>query len=177
VLQHRRLKKIQAQSAGHGKPERDNMISSSLVGMHIQFRTLMFHSRPEEQLQERLYLKKDMTSLPAVIRALSSPLGPHPENDLLTNLYSISTPIAIMDESDHRISFNLLTKSAISLSEAIRFRRLKEIYNVTTKSDSPPGTPPKIYLATELYSASALAAHYDEIGPSDYSDLFKSLNT
>jgi hypothetical protein len=45
-------------------------------------------------------LKKFMTSLPATIGALSSPLGPHPESDPTTDLYSVSTPIAIMDESD-----------------------------------------------------------------------------
>jgi hypothetical protein len=110
---------IQIQSAGHDKPERGNMISSSLSGMHIQFRTLTFHNRPEEQLQERLCLKKSTTSLPVAIGALSSPLGPHPESDLPTDLYSGSTLIAIMDGSDRRISFNLLTQSAISLSAAI----------------------------------------------------------
>ena len=80
----------------------------------------MFHSRPEEQLQERLGLKKYVTSLPAVIITLDSPLGPHPESDLATDLYSDSTPIAIMDESDRRIRFNRLDKFAISLSAAIR---------------------------------------------------------
>jgi hypothetical protein len=46
--------------------------------MHIQFGTLTFHSRPEEQLQEHLHLKKSATLLLAVIRVLDSPLGPHP---------------------------------------------------------------------------------------------------
>jgi hypothetical protein len=144
-----------------------------------------------------------MILLSAAIGALGSPLGPHPENDLHADLYSGSTPIAIMDESDHRISFNLLTKFAILLSatigasdsplgphperdlatdiysdstpiaikdesnQRIRFRRLPEIYNITTRSD----------LATDLYSGSTLAVHYDEIGSSDCSELFKSLNT
>jgi hypothetical protein len=49
---------IQAQSPGHDKPERGNMTYSSLPGMHIQFRTLTFYSRSEEQLQERLCLKQ-----------------------------------------------------------------------------------------------------------------------
>jgi hypothetical protein len=40
-------------------------------------------------------LKKFMISLSAVIRALNSPLGPHPERDLETYLYSVSTPIVI----------------------------------------------------------------------------------
>jgi hypothetical protein len=42
---------------------------------------------------------------------------------------------------------------------------------------SPPGTPPKIDLTTDLYSVSILAAHYDKMGPFDSSDLFRSLNT
>jgi hypothetical protein len=85
---------IHTQSGGHDKPERGNMTSSSLAGMHIQFRTLTFHSRPEEQLQYRLYIKKSVTSLPAAIgfnhltksaislsaaiEASDSPLGPRP---------------------------------------------------------------------------------------------------
>jgi hypothetical protein len=40
-------------------------------------------------------LKKSMTSLSAAIGALSSPLGPHPESDLVIYLYSGSTPVAI----------------------------------------------------------------------------------
>jgi hypothetical protein len=193
------------------------MTHSSLAGMHIQFRTLTFHSRSEEQLQEHLRLKKSVTSLPATIGALGSSLEPHPESDLPIDIYSGSTPIAIMDESDRRISFNLLTESAFSLSAAIgasgsplgprperdlatylysgstpiaikdesnrqiRFRRLQKIYNITTRSDQGIGlssrNPSKIDLAADLYSGSALAAHYDEIGPSDCSDLFRSLNT
>jgi hypothetical protein len=139
--------------------------------MHIQFRTLTFHSRPEEQLQECLRLKKYVTSLSTVIGALGFPLGPHSESDLATDLYSGSTPIAIMDESDRWISFNLLNKSVISLSAVIgasgsllvprlerdlatdlysdstsigiqdesnrriKYRRLQEIYNITTRGD------------------------------------------
>jgi hypothetical protein len=139
--------------------------------MHIQFRTLTFHSRPEEQLQECLRLKKYVTSLSTVIGTLGFPLGPHSESDLATDLYSGSTPIAIMDESDRRISFNLLNKSVISLSAVIgasgsllvprlerdlatdlysdstsigiqdesnrriKYRRLQEIYNITTRGD------------------------------------------
>jgi hypothetical protein len=60
--------------------------------MSIQFKTLTFYSRPEEQLQEHLRLKKSATSLSVVIGALGSPLGPHPESDLVTDLYSGSTP-------------------------------------------------------------------------------------
>jgi hypothetical protein len=55
-----------------------------------------------------------------MIEALCSFLGPHPESDLATVLYPVSNPIANMDESDHRIIFNLLNKFAILLSMAIR---------------------------------------------------------
>jgi hypothetical protein len=110
--------------------------------MHIQFRTLMFHSRLEEQLQQRLYLKKYVTSLSAVIRALGSPLEPHPKSDVATDLYSDYTLIAIIDESDRRISFNHLNKSAISLSATIE------------ASDSLLGPRPERDLVTDLYSGS-----------------------
>jgi hypothetical protein len=40
-------------------------------------------------------LKKSATSLSATIGALGSPLEPHPESDLVIDLYSCSTPIAI----------------------------------------------------------------------------------
>jgi hypothetical protein len=40
-------------------------------------------------------LNKSVISLSAVIGALGSPLGPHPESDLETDLYFGSTPIAI----------------------------------------------------------------------------------
>jgi hypothetical protein len=141
---------IHAQSAGHGKPEQANMTHSSLAGMHIQFRTLTFHSRSEEQLQEHLRLKKSVTSLPATIGALGSSLEPHPESDLPIDIYSGSTPIAIMDESDRRISFNLLTESTFSLSAAIG------------ASGSPLGPRPERDLATYLYSGSTPIAIKDE---------------
>jgi hypothetical protein len=60
-----------------------------------------------------------VTSLLATMGALGSPLGPHTESDLATYLYFGSTPITIMDESDHRISFNYLKKSATSLPMVI----------------------------------------------------------
>jgi hypothetical protein len=44
-------------------------------------------------------LKKSATSLLVAIGTLSSPLGPHPESNLVTDLYSSSTPIANMDKS------------------------------------------------------------------------------
>jgi hypothetical protein len=44
-------------------------------------------------------LKKSVTSLSAAIGALDSPLEPHLESDLVTNLYSGSTLIANMGRS------------------------------------------------------------------------------
>jgi hypothetical protein len=44
-------------------------------------------------------LKKYATSLSVAIGALSSRLGPHTESDLVTDLYSGSTPIAIKTSS------------------------------------------------------------------------------
>jgi hypothetical protein len=69
-----------------------------------------------------------------------SPFGPHPKSDLATDLYSGSTLIAIMNESDHRIRFNLLNKSTISLPAVIE------------ASDSPLGPRPERDLATNLHS-------------------------
>jgi hypothetical protein len=77
--------------------------------------------------------RKSVTSLSAVIGALDAHVGPHPESDLATDLYSSSSPIANMDESDRQISFNLLNKSVISLSVAIG------------ASDSPLGPSPDTY--------------------------------
>jgi hypothetical protein len=64
-------------------------------------------------------LTKSVILLSTAIGASGSPLGPHPERDLTTDLYSDSTPIAINDEFNHRI----------------RFIQLQEIYNITTISD------------------------------------------
>jgi hypothetical protein len=64
-------------------------------------------------------LKKSVTSLSAVIGAMSSPLGPYLESDLVTNPYFGSTPIANMDRSGCQISFNSFNKSVISLSAVI----------------------------------------------------------
>jgi hypothetical protein len=44
-------------------------------------------------------LKKFVTSLLAVIEVLSFPLVSNPESDLVTDLYSVSTPIANMGMS------------------------------------------------------------------------------
>jgi hypothetical protein len=83
--------------------------------MSIQFKTLTFHGRPEEQLQERFRLKKSVTLLPVVIGALGCPLGPYPESDLDIDIYSGSIPITIIDESGHQMDFNRLNKSVIFL--------------------------------------------------------------
>jgi hypothetical protein len=83
-------------------------------------------------------LKKSTTSLPAAIMALCSPLEPHSESDLDTDVYSASTLIANIDESDHRISFNLLNKFVISHSAAIE------------ASGSPLGPHPERDLAIDL---------------------------
>jgi hypothetical protein len=79
----------------------------------------MFYSRPEEQLQEQIYLKKFAASLPTAIGALSSTLEPHQESDLPTYLYSGSTLIAIMDESDRWINVNSFKNSVASLPAMI----------------------------------------------------------
>jgi hypothetical protein len=124
-------------------------------------------------------LKKSVTSLSAVIRALGSPLGPHPESDLVIDLYSVSTLIANMGRSGCQISFNSLNKSTISLPVAIEALGF------------PLGPHSESDLETDLYSSStliaiktsliagwlSLAAQYDEMDSSDFSDLFISLNT
>jgi hypothetical protein len=91
-----------------------------------------------------------VTSLPTTIGALGSPLVPYPESDLPIDLYSVSTPIAIMDESDHRIRFNLFTESVISLSVAIG------------ALGSPLEPYPESDLPIDLYSTSTVIAIMDE---------------
>jgi hypothetical protein len=103
-----------------------------------------------EKLQEHVRLKKSVTLLLAAIGALGSPLEPYSESDLATDLYSGSTPIANMDESNHRISFNLLKKYATSLSVMIG------------ALGSPLGPHQESDLATDLYSGSTLIANMDE---------------
>jgi hypothetical protein len=61
-------------------------------------------------------LKKFVISLSAVIGTFDSPLAPYPESDLVTDLYSDSTPIANMNIPGCQISFNSLNKFVISLS-------------------------------------------------------------
>jgi hypothetical protein len=85
-------------------------------------------------------LKKSTTSLSTAIRALGSPLGLNSESDLVTDLYSGSTPIANMDRSGCHISFNSLNKYVISLSTAIEALA------------SPLEPHPESDLETDLYS-------------------------
>jgi hypothetical protein len=118
--------------------------------MHIQFKTLMFYSMLEEQLQKRLRLKKSTISLPVAIETLGSLLGPRSESDLTIDLYFGSTLIANMDESGRRINFNLLNKSVISLSASIG------------ASGSPLGPHPERDLATKLHSGSTPIVIKDE---------------
>jgi hypothetical protein len=87
-------------------------------------------------------LKKSTTSLSAAIGALGSPLVPHPESDIVIDIYSGFTPIANMDRSGYQISFNSLNKSVISLSAAIG------------AFGSPLGPNPESDLEKDLYSAS-----------------------
>jgi hypothetical protein len=87
-------------------------------------------------------LKKSATSLSAAIGALGSPLGPHPESDIVTDLYSSSTSIANLDRSGCQISFNSLNKSVISLSAVI------EVLG------SPLVPHPESDLVIDLYSGS-----------------------
>jgi hypothetical protein len=106
-------------------------------------------------------LKKSTTSLSATIRALDSPLGPHPESDLVTDLYFGSTPIANMGRSGCPISFNSLNKSIISLSVAIG--ALSSLLGPHSES----------YLETYLYSGSTPIANMNRSG---CQNSFNSLN-
>jgi hypothetical protein len=91
-------------------------------------------------------LKKSATLLSAAIGALGSPLRPQPESDLVTDLYSDSTPIADMVRSSCQISFNSLNNSVISLSAAMG------------ALGSPLGPHLESDLETDLYSRSTLIA-------------------
>jgi hypothetical protein len=107
--------------------------------------------------------KKFVTSLSVAIGALGSPLEPHPENDLVTNLYSASIPIANMDMSGCHISFNSLNKSVISLSAVIG------------ALGSPLGSHPESDLETDIYSSSTpIAIKTSPIVESVLNDFKKS---
>jgi hypothetical protein len=60
-------------------------------------------------------LNKSVISLSAAIEALDSPLGPHPESDLETYIYSASTPIAIKTSSIAESVLDGFKKSTTSL--------------------------------------------------------------
>jgi hypothetical protein len=62
-------------------------------------------------------LKKFVTSLSAAIGVLGSPLGPHLERDLETDLYSGSTPIAIKTSPITGLVLDDFKKSTTSLQE------------------------------------------------------------
>jgi hypothetical protein len=64
-------------------------------------------------------LTKSVISLSMTIGVSDSPLGPHPERDLATDIYFGSTLIVIKDEYNRQI----------------RFRQLQQIYIMTTRSD------------------------------------------
>jgi hypothetical protein len=108
-------------------------------------------------------LKKSATSLSAAIGALGSLLGLHPESDLVTDLYSVSTPIANMVRTGCQISFNSLNKSIISLSAAIG------------ALGSPLGPHPESDLEIDLYSDSTpIAIKTSPIAGSVLDDFKKS---
>jgi hypothetical protein len=111
-------------------------------------------------------LKKFVTSLSAVIRVLGPPLGSHPESDLVTDLYSGSTPIANMGKSGCQNGFNSLNKSIISLSAAIG------------TLGSPLGPHPESNLETYLYSRSTpIAIKTSPIVGSVLDDFKKSITS
>jgi hypothetical protein len=118
------------------------------------------HIQLSDQLQQ---LKKSVTSLSVAIRALGSPLGPHPESDLVIDLYSGSTPIANMDMFGCQISFNSLNKFIISLSAVIG------------ALGSPLGPHSESDLETDLYSGSTpIAINMSLIAGSVLYDFKKS---
>jgi hypothetical protein len=95
-----------------------------------------------------------------VIRALSSPLGPNLESDLATDLYSGSTLIANMDESDYRFIINRFKESVTLLSAMIGVL------------NSPLELHPKSDLDTYIYFGSTTIAIIDE---SDFQISFNRL--
>jgi hypothetical protein len=108
-------------------------------------------------------LKKSATSLSVTIGALGSPLRPYPKSDLVTYLYSGSTPIVNMDRSGCQVSFNSLNKSIISLSATIG------------ALGSPLGPHPESDTETDLYSGStSIAIKTSPIAGSVLDDFKKS---
>jgi hypothetical protein len=108
-------------------------------------------------------LKKSATSLSVTIGALGSPLRPYPKSDLVTYLYSGSTPIVNMDRSGCQVSFNSLNKSIISLSATIG------------ALGSPLGPHPESDTEIDLYSGStSIAIKTSPIAGSVLDDFKKS---
>jgi hypothetical protein len=110
-------------------------------------------------------LKKSATSLSVAIGALGSPLGPHSESDLVTDLYSISTLITNMDMSSCQISFNSLNKFIISLSAVIG------------ALDSPLGPHSERDIEIDLYSVSTPIAIKMSLIAGSILDDFKKFTT
>jgi hypothetical protein len=110
-------------------------------------------------------LKKSVTSLSVVIGALGSPLGPHPESDLVIDLYSVSTPIANMNMSGYQISFNSLNKFVIPLSAVIGALGF------------PLGPHPESDIETNLYSGSTPIAIKTSLIVGSVRDGFKKSTT
>jgi hypothetical protein len=110
-------------------------------------------------------LKKFVTLLSTAIGALDSPLGPHPESDLIIDLYSVSTLIANIDNSGCQISFNSLNKSIISLSAVIGALR------------SPLGPNLESDIETDLYSGSTPIAIKTSPIAGSVLDDFKNFTT
>jgi hypothetical protein len=108
-------------------------------------------------------LKKSATSLSVTVGALGSPLRPYLKSDLVTYLYSGSTPIVNMDRSGCQVSFNSLNKSIISLSAMIG------------ALGSPLGPHPESDTETDLYSGStSIAIKTSPIAGSVLDDFKKS---
>jgi hypothetical protein len=125
-------------------------LESDLAANLYSVSTLIVIIDKSDRRVDFIHLKKFVTLLPAAIGALGSPLGPHLESNLATDLYSGSTSIAIMDEFYRWVNFNCLNKSAISLLVIIG------------ASGSPLGPRPDRDLAADLYSGSTLIAIKDE---------------
>jgi hypothetical protein len=66
------------------------------------------------------HLKKSAILLSAMIGASDSPLAPHPESDLETDLYSGSTPIAIKTSLTIESVLDDFKRATISLQEVTK---------------------------------------------------------
>jgi hypothetical protein len=118
-----------------------------------------------DESNRQISFKESTTSLSVAIGTLGSPLGPHLESDLVTDLNSGTAPIAIMDESDRWISLNCLIKSVILLLAVIG------------ALCSPLGPYPERYLTTDLYSVSTQIVIKTSLITGSVSDDFKKDTT